>query len=85
MNQYQLKGTELIDSNQFELTIKINYYYSIVSTTTITNKYAYIYIYNIMNLYPQGQMDGWVVHPYAWMDGWIVQPHGFNINSYELI
>ena len=42
MNQYQLKGTKLIDSSYFELTIKINYYYFIVITTTITNMYIYI-------------------------------------------
>ena len=44
MNQYQLKGTKQIDSISFESTTKINYYYIIVITTTITNMYTYIYI-----------------------------------------
>ena len=45
MNQYQAKGTKLIDSTYFELTTKINYYYFVVITTTVTNRYTYIYIY----------------------------------------
>jgi len=46
MNQYQLKGTKLIDSTYLEVANQTNYYYYyfIVVTTTITNMYTYIYI-----------------------------------------